>query len=214
MIAKRVSAIALAVALSSGVTLFAASPVLAEDRCGIDAQMAAALDRANKNDEDIIEKVRKEVNESIKKADVKDKKCLASLDAIQALMNMRLPSLSGLMGGLLDMLKDMACEMADDFIDRQINDFGMSFGDPYGIVNVGIGGTTGGDGGLVVDTYEIDTILKDAAVDAVVGAIENKAGGVTGGGSFSSQIKGPSDRNPRRVEDTINDGVRNAFEGL
>lgn len=52
---------------------FAASPVLAEDRCGIDAQMAAALDRANKNDEDIIEKVRKEVNESIKKADVKDK---------------------------------------------------------------------------------------------------------------------------------------------
>lgn len=48
----------------------------------------------------------------------------------------------------------------------------------------------------------------------MVGAIENKAGGVTGGGSFSSQIKGPSDRNPRRVEDTINDGVRNAFEGL
>ena len=209
---NKVTALALAIALAF--TPLSVSASNAKDECAIDQNLKAMLKAVNANEEKLIEKsVEKPVKDVIRNVDVKKGGCLPALDAFDALMRMRIPSIGSMMGGFFNMIKKMACEFANDFIEQEINGFDLSIGDPYGIVSVGIGGTTNGDGGLVTDDYDIGKMASDAAVDAVTGAVKDAVGGVTGGKSFSSGISGPQDRIPR-IEDTINDGVRDAFKGL
>ena len=209
---NKVTALALAIALAF--TPLSVSASNAKDECAIDKNLKAMLKAVNANEEKLIEKsVEKPVKDVIRNVDVKKGGCLPALDAFDALMRMRIPSIGSMMGGFFNMIKKMACEFANDFIEQEINGFDLSIGDPYGVINVGIGGTTNGDGGLVTDEYDIGKMASDAAVDAVTGAVKDAVGGVTGGKSFSSGISGPQDRIPR-IEDTINDGVRDAFKGL
>lgn len=209
---NKVTALALAIALAF--TPLSVSASNAKDECAIDQNLRAMLKAVNANEEKLIERsVEKPVKDVIRNVDVKKGGCLPALDAFDALMRMRIPSIGSMMGGFFNMIKKMACEFANDFIEQEINGFDLSIGDPYGIVSVGIGGTTNGDGGLVTDDYDIGKMASDAAVDAVTGAVKDAVGGVTGGKSFSSGISGPQDRIPR-IEDTINDGVRDAFKGL
>lgn len=214
MKANKVTALALVVALSAGSPFVSDSSLAYADDCAIDSQMKAMLKAVNANENKMINNgVEKPVKGAISDIDVKEGSCLPVLDAFDALMRMRIPSMGGMMPAIFTMIKDAVCEFANDFIEKEINGLDLSVGDPYGIINVGIGGTTNGDGGLVTDSYDIGEIVKDAAVDAITNAVSDKVGGINGGGSFSSGISGPKDRIPR-VEDTINDGVRDAFKGL
>lgn len=214
MKANKVTALTLVVALSAGSPFVSDSSLAYADDCAVDSQMEAMLKAVNANESNMIDKgVKKPIKDAIRDIDIKKGSCLPALDFFDALMRMRIPSMGGMLGGFFQMIKDMACEFANDFIEKEINGFDLSIGDPYGIISVGIGGTTNGDGGLVTETYDIGAIVKDAAVDAITKSVTDKVGGISSGGSFSSGISGPKDRIPR-VEDTINDGVRDAFKGL
>lgn len=211
---NKITAIALVVALSAGSPFVGGSSLAYADDCAVDTQMKAMLKAINANENKMIDNgVEKPVKSAIKDIDVKEGSCLPILDAFDALMRMRIPSIGGMLGGFFQMIKDMACEFANDFLEKEINGFDLSIGDPYGIVSIGVGGTTNGDGGLVTDSYDIGAVAKDAAVNAITGAVIDKVGNIGGGGSFSSGISGPQDRIPR-VEDTINSEVRDAFKGL
>lgn len=210
---NKATAIALVIAISVGAVPLSASAAT-DDECDIDKSMLAMLKAVNKNEERMIKNgVEKPVKGGIKNIDVKAGACLPALDMFDSLMRMRMPSFGALMGGFFQMIKDMACEFANDFLEDEINGFDLSIGDPYGIVSVGIGGTTNGDGGVVTENYDIGAVVKDAAVDAISNAVKDQVGGITGGSSFSSGISGPQDRIPR-IEDTINSGVGDAFKGL
>lgn len=211
---NKVTAIALVIALSAGAPFVSGSSLAYADECAVDSQMKAMLKAVNANENKMIDNgVEKPVKGAIKNIDVKEGSCLPVLDAFDTLMRMRIPSIGGMLGGFFQMIKDLACEFANDFLEEEINGLNLSVGDPYGIVSVGIGGNTNGEGGLVTESYDIGAVVKDAAVDAITGAVSDKVGGINGGGSFSSGISGPQDRIPR-VEDTINSGVRDAFKGL
>lgn len=204
----KVTVLALVFALSAG-TPFAS--VYARDNCDIDRDMRIMLAGMNKSEDRIIEQgVKTPATKAIGKIDVKKGSCLPALDAFDALMRMRMPSMGAMLGGFFQIIKDMACKFANDFIDDQINSIDLNFGDPYGIFNIGIGGTTHGNGGFTAETYDVSQIVSDAAINAIKNAIGSQIGGV---GGIGSGITGPKDRIPK-IENTIGNGVRDAFKGL
>lgn len=206
--ATKVTALALIVALSVGTPF---TSVYARDNCDIDRDMEIMLKGMNKAEDRIIEDgVKRPVTTAIGKIDVKKGSCLPALDAFDALMRMRMPSFGALLGGFFQIIKDMACKFANDFIDDQINSIDLNFGDPYGIFNIGIGGTTHGNGGFTNETYDVSQIVSDAAMNAITNAIGSQMGGV---GNIGSGLTGPKDRIPK-IENTIGNGVRDAFKGL
>lgn len=210
---NKATALALVIALIIGAVPFSA-PIASADECAVDDRMLKTLKAVNKNEERMIKSgVEQPVGAVIRNIDVKKGSCLPALDAFDGLMRMRIPSLKAMAGNIIQMIKGMACNFANEFIENEINGFDLSIGDPYGIVSVGISGTTNGDGGLVTESYDVGEIAKDAAIDAITGIVRDKTGNIGSGGSFSSQVSGPKDRIPR-VEDSINDGVRDAFKGL
>lgn len=209
MRANKKTALAFAVALGVVVPSIGYAK---EGECYIDDSMNAMLKAVNASEDKMIEDVAKKTTEVIRDVDVKKGSCLPALDAFDALLRMRIPSIGGVMGGFFKMIKDMACAAANDFLEKEINGIDITVGDPYGVIKVGVGGTTGGNGGVDVDDYDLGGIVTDAAVDAIGGAIKDKVSG-SGIGGITSGISGPQDRIPK-VEDTINDGVRDAIKGL
>lgn len=204
----KVTVLALVFALSAG-TPFAS--VYARDSCDIDSDMLVMLAGMNKSEDKIIEQgVKKPVSKAIGKIDVKKGSCLPALDAFDTLMRMRMPSFGAMLGGFFQIIKDMACEFANDFIEDQINSVDLNVGDPYGIFNIGIGGTTYGNGGITTETYDVSQVVSEAAMNAVTNAVSGQIGGI---GGIGSGITGPKDRIPR-IENTIGNGVRDAFKGL
>lgn len=68
--------------------------------------------------------------------------------------------ISGLFDDLLDFASNWACNAANEFLSDLVNGFDFSYGDPYGIINIGISGNTDGEFGTGHETYDISKVVK------------------------------------------------------
>lgn len=186
----------------------------ASDECEIDKIMRDNRVQMDKMAVGIYENgVRKPIESAIKSAPtVKDASCLPMLDKLDMLMRMRIPSIGGALGGLMTKIMDMACDMANSYLESMANSVQIGYSDPLGIASVGIGGTTGGDGGMQVDEYDLGEVVEDAAMGAVGSAV---GGAVRGNASDlrKNLPTGPVDRAPR-IENTVRQEVNGAINGL
>lgn len=141
----------------------------------------------------------------------KDASCLPALDALDALIRLRIPSVGGAMGAIFTKVRDMACTAANNYIQSVANQAQFNVSDPIGIVGVGVGGTTDGTGGLQTDQYDFGKVVENAASSAAGSVISGAKGNAT------QIIKGipssPANRTPR-VENTIRNEVNDAIKGL
>lgn len=177
--------------------------------CDLDQVMK---DQRKKMDELSLKVYDEYMGKTIKNAPTaKDASCLPALDALDALIRLRIPSIGGAMGAIFTKIRDMACTAANNYIQSIANQAQFNISDPIGIVGVGVGGTTDGTGGLQTDQYDFGKVVEDAASGA--------AGQVIGGvkGSASSIIKGiPTSQTNRtpRLENTVRKEVNDAIKGL
>lgn len=139
---------------------------------------------------------------------VKDASCLPALDTLDTLIRLRIPSIGGMMGGLMTKIRDMACDVANGFIENAVNKASVSYTDPLGISSVGIGGTTGGNGGVAVDDYDLTDQIEKGVIDAGKGVIKGPTNEV-----LNEIPKAPVDRNPR-IDRSISGELSEAVRGL
>lgn len=186
----------------------------ASDECEIDEIMRETRVQMDKMAVGIYANgVRKPVESAIESAPtVKDASCLPVLDTLDMLMRMRIPSIGGALGGLMTKVKNMACNMANSYLEGLTNSVQIGYSDPLGIASVGIGGTTGSDGGMKVDEYDLGEVVEDAAMGTVGSAV---GGAVRGNASElrKNLPTGPVDRAPR-IENTVRQEVNGAINGL
>ncbi|MCF6783410.1 hypothetical protein [Stutzerimonas stutzeri] len=200
--------------LGATALLLGALNAQAADECVIDQLMRDNRVAMDKMAVGLYENgVKKPVNQAIESApDVKEASCLPMLDQLDTLMRMRIPSMGGAMGGLMTKIMDMACDMANGALEQLANSVEIGYSDPLGIASVGIGGTTGGDGGLEVERYDISEVIGDAVMQEAGSAM---GGAVRGGvGDLKNQLPtGPTNRQPN-IESTIRQEVKGAINGL
>ena len=186
----------------------------ANDECVIDKLMRDNRVAMDKMAVGLYENgVKKPILDAIDSApDVKDASCLPMLDQLDTLMRMRIPSIGGAMGGLMTKIMDMACDMANSALEGMVNSVQIGYSDPLGIASVGIGGTTGGDGGMQVEEYDLTEVVGDAVMSGAGSAI---GGAVRGGvGDLKNQLPtGPTNRQPS-LDSTVRQEVRGAINGL
>lgn len=141
----------------------------------------------------------------------KSASCLPALDALDALIRLRIPSVGGAMGAIFTKVRDMACTAANNYIQSIADQAQFNVSDPIGIVGIGVGGTTDGTGGLQTDQYDFGKVVENAASSAAGSVINGAKGNAT------QIIKGipssPANRTPR-VENTIRNEVNDAIKGL
>ncbi|MBA1280237.1 hypothetical protein [Stutzerimonas stutzeri] len=186
----------------------------ASDECVIDKMMRDNRVAMDKMAVGLYENgVKKPVNAAIDSApNVKDASCLPMLDQLDTLMRMRIPSIGGAMGGLMTKIMDMACDMANSYLEQMANSVEIGYSDPLGIASVGIGGTTGGDGGAQIEEYDLSEVVGDAVMDSVGsaagGAVRNSVGDLK-----NKLPTGPTNRQPQ-IDSTIRQEVKGAINGL
>ncbi|CRN71577.1 hypothetical protein PAERUG_P40_Scotland_4_VIM_2_09_12_04254 [Pseudomonas aeruginosa] len=140
---------------------------------------------------------------------VKDASCLPIMDDLDKLIRMRIPSIGG-MDGIWTKIKDQACKMANNYLQQIANRAKTSVSDPLGVVTVSAGTTTG-EGGMAVETYDFGKVLERAGTQVI-----NQGGNVIKGdvnGAIRDLPVGPSNRTPR-VESEVSNGVSDAIRGL
>ncbi len=148
-------------------------------------------------------------NEVINAPTVKDASCLPIFDDLDGLIRVRVPDFGGA-GGIMSKVRAYACKMADGVIRQAASRATASVGDPYGVVSVGVGSTTG-EGGVQTETYDIGKVVEQAATGAI-----GQGGSVIRGeaGAVVNEIpRGPIDRRPS-IEGTIRNGANDAIKGL
>lgn len=173
--------------------------------CDIDTSMNTALSNMNKA---TTAQIQNNVGKAIESAPkVKDASCLSVLDNLDSLIRMRVPSVGGAMSGILTKIRDMACDMANSYLQSVADRATTGISDPYGVVGVSVGATTSG-GGSSIETYDLGSVVGQAAANAGKNVIQGQANQV-----LNSIPSGPSNRTPR-IEDTVNTAVNGALNGL
>lgn len=191
----------------------AVSAAPAADDCEIDEMMRAARVEMDKMAVGIYDNnVAKPIGAATEAApNVKDASCLPMLDTLDGLLRMRIPSIGGAMSGIMSKVRDMACDMANGYLEQLANRAQVNVSDPLGVVSIGVGATTGTDGGISVEEYDFGKVVEDAAI--------NSAGSVIkGSGNEARQVinqlpNGVQNRTPR-IESTVRQEVNSAINGL
>ncbi|HID9922369.1 TPA: hypothetical protein ACXI4C_004416 [Pseudomonas aeruginosa] len=173
--------------------------------CDIDTSMQTTLGNLNKA---TTAQIQNTVGKAIESApQVKKASCLSVLDDLDQLMRMRIPSVGGAISGILTKVRDMACNMANSYLQSMVDRASVSVGDPYGVVGVSVGATTG-QGGSSIEQYDITTVVGEAAMNAGKNVIQGQANQV-----LNTMPSGPANRTPR-IEDSVNTAVNGALNGL
>lgn len=179
-------------------------PALA-DECDIDQALRDKRVAMNRHAKEKIDQGSKAAMDGA--PSVKDGACVAVLDQLDGLIRARIPTIGGI-DGILSGVRDMACEVANDTVSTIAKRAEANIGDPYGIVSVGVG-TTSGEGGMQTDTYDMTKVLGDAAIKAA-GQAASSTAGAAARDAVSTIPETVRDRNPRSVESTANDVSRGA----
>lgn len=190
------------------------SALAAVEQCDIDTVMRESHDRIMKGTEDYYEGIEDGIKGGVSSIDVNRGSCSEIIDKLGMLVRMKVPmSFTGMVNNITDMLVAQACKMADQVVTDLVNNFQFGVGDPYGIVDIGIGGSTNGGGsGIQVDEYDIVEKAKDAAIDVITGKMNNASGQV--GGGLKDIMSGATDRKRPDVDDTLRKGIDDALKNL
>lgn len=208
----KLSQFALALTLTASAQCIYAATVV-DDTCIIDTVMK---DNRVQMDKMVAGIYDTNVNATMKKAiesapSVKDAACLPMLDTFDTLIRMRIPSLGGVLGGFMTKIRDMACNMANKYLEDLANRAQFNYSDPLGVASVGIGGTTNGNGGTKVDEYDLSKVVEDSATSVIKQKVQQGTNETNS--AINNLPLGPTNRTPR-VENTINNGIKDAINGL
>lgn len=176
------------------------------DECEIDQAMRDERIAMNRHAKEKIDQGSKAAMDGA--PSVKDGSCMPILDQLDGLIRARIPTISSIGEGILSGVRDLACEVANDTVSTIASRAEANIGDPYGIVSVGVGATTG-EGGVQTDTYDFTKVLGDAAMRAA-GQAAGSVAGSAARDAVNSIPEEVSDRNPRSAESSINEATRGA----
>lgn len=188
------------------VSIILSAPALAMDECEIDDAMRLTRENTIKAESTFVDKgLRDQSMKTAEQVDTKEGACLPSLDGLGTDIMSKFPGLGG--GNIFDAIKNMICRAGDQFIRDTVEGMDYSIGDPYGIAQVGIGGSTTG-GSRDHQEYSFG--------EAVLGGVESAAEDRIDEASRNfPKVTTPSHRGPARSgSGAVGDGVQDALKDL
>lgn len=204
---------ALAVVVLALITLQSGAAVAANKaECDLDRSMREARSQMLAIEDDAIDAwLHGPSASAASRINVKDGACLPSLDNLGALIQGRFPSFGSLggFGDIFSAMKDMVCKAADDYLEGLIGSSSVKLGDPYGVFDISVSGSTSGSS-TNTDTYDAGGAVRDG----VRGAANDRARDAINSLPDKPRTPGIGGASPNAGGSSVSQGVRDAFNNL